>query len=148
VIGTPTPVMPTTGSAIFTLLGATSPTYADGRTGPGTFNGSLEVFFAPSAATVNMAFAVNMPDGNGYTIGGTTTTGPGAMFSANPTAVGVAGNACGSGCYASIQGFFAGTNAARAGVAYNIQDYSLTGGTSTILGAAAFKNTGVPVPTP
>ncbi|MFZ1908024.1 MAG: FecR family protein [Burkholderiales bacterium] len=149
VIGTPTPVMPTTGSAIFTLLGATSPTYADGRTGPGTFNGSLEVLFGPGAATVNMVFAVNMPDGNGYAIGGSTTTGPGAMFSANPTVVGVAGNACGSGCNASVQGFFAGTNAARAGVAYNIQDYPATGGGSgTILGAAAFKNTGVPVPLP
>ncbi|MGA8006233.1 MAG: FecR family protein [Burkholderiales bacterium] len=146
VIGTPTPVMPTTGSAIFTLLGATSPTYADGRTRPGTFNGSLEVFFGPSAATVNMAFAVNMPDGNGYAIGGSTTTGPGAMFSANPTVVGTAGGACGSGCNASVQGFFAGTNAARAGVGYSIQDYQLTGGSGNIVGAAAFKNTGVPVP--
>jgi hypothetical protein len=146
VIGTPTPAMPTSGSAIYTLLGATSPTYADGRTGPGTFNGSLEVVFGARAATVNMAFAVNMPDGNKYAIGGSTTTGPGAMFSANPTVVGTAGGACGSGCLASVQGFFAGTNAERAGVGYSIQDNLLTGGSSTILGAAAFKNTGVPVP--
>jgi hypothetical protein len=146
VIGTPTPAMPTSGSAIYTLLGATSPTYADGRTGPGTFNGSLEVVFGARAATVNMAFAVNMPDGNKYAIGGSTTTGPGAMFSANPTVVGTAGGACGSGCLALVQGFFAGTNAERAGVGYSIQDNLLTGGSSTILGAAAFKNTGVPVP--
>jgi hypothetical protein len=87
-----------------------------------------------------------MPDGNKYAIGGSTTTGPGAMFSANPTVVGTAGGACGSGCLASVQGFFAGTNAERAGVGYSIQDNLLTGGSSTILGAAAFKNTGVPVP--
>jgi hypothetical protein len=146
VIGMPTPVMPTSGSAIFTLLGATSPTYTDGRTAPGTFNGSLEVFFGAGAATVTMAFLVNMPDGNGYVIGGNATTQGGALFSASPTVVGTAGNACGSGCYSSVQGFFAGTNASRAGVAYYIQDYAATGGTSNIVGAAAFKNTGVPVP--
>jgi hypothetical protein len=47
------------------------------------------------------------------------------------------GGACGvSGCTASIQGFFAGASAERAGVGYRIQD-----GTSfnNIIGAAAFQ---------
>jgi FecR protein len=70
VIGMPTPVMPTTGSAIYTLLGATSPTYADGRSAPGVFAGSLEVLFGRANPTVTMAFSVAMPDGNKYLLNG------------------------------------------------------------------------------
>ena len=143
VIGMPTPVMPTTGSAIFTLLGATSPTYTDGRSAPGTFAGSLEVLFG-ARSTVTMAFSVDMPDGNKYLMNGSTAAS-GAMFSTSSLSVtGAGGNACGSGCYSYVQGFFSGANAARAGVAYHISDYYPAG--ADIVGAAAFKNTGVPVP--
>ena len=151
VVGMPTPVMPTTGSAIYTMIGATSPTYTDGRTDPGKFLGSLEVQFAPANPTVTMAFSVSMPDGNKYVVGGQADQYSGAMFSGSTAALyatPAGGNACGSGCNASVQGFFAGANAARAGVGYTIQDNQLTGGTSYIVGAAAFENTGLPVPPP
>lgn len=143
VVGMPTPVMPTTGSAIYTLLGATNPTYADGHTAPGTFAGSLEVLFDARSPSVTMAFSVAMPDGNKYLLNGSTTYS-GALFSSSSlTVTGAGGSACiGSGCFSDVQGFFSGTNAARAGVAYHINDnYS-----ADIIGAAAFKNTGVPVP--
>jgi len=144
VIGMPTPVMPTTGSAIFTLLGATSPTYADGRSAPGTFAGSLEVLFDARSPSVTMAFSVAMPDGNKYLMNGATSFS-GALFSTSSlTVTGAGGNACGSGCYSYVQGFFSGANAARAGVAYHINDFYPAG--ADIVGAAAFKNTGVPVP--
>ncbi|MGA7983608.1 MAG: FecR family protein [Burkholderiales bacterium] len=145
VIGMPTPAMPTTGSAIFTLLGATSPTYTDGRSAPGTFAGSLEVLFGARSPTVTMAFSVAMPDGNKYLLNGTADSYSGALFSASSlTVTGAGGIACGSGCSSNVQGFFAGTNASRAGVAYQINDYYPAG--ANIVGAAAFKNTGVPVP--
>jgi hypothetical protein len=150
VIGMPTPVMPTMGSAIFTLLGATSPTYLDGHTAPGVFAGSLEVLFAPGAPTVTMAFSVSMPDGNKYLLNGPADYTSGALFSSySLTVTGAGGSACSfSGCNSYIQGFFSGANAARAGVAYSVQDPQPTGGASTVVGAAAFKNTGVPVPLP
>ena len=148
VIGMPTPVMPTTGSAIYTLLGATSPTYTDGRSAPGTFAGSLEVLFGARAPTVTMAFSVAMPDGNKYLLNGQADNYSGAIFTGSTYAklsvVSAGGNACGSGCTADVQGFFSGANAARAGVAYQINDYYPAG--ADIVGAAAFKNTGVPVP--
>jgi hypothetical protein len=138
--------MPTTGSAIYTLLGATSPTYTDGRTAPGTFAGSLEVLFGARAPTVTMAFGVTMPDGNKYLMNGPADSASGALFSSSSlTVTGAGGNACvGSGCYSYVEGFFSGANAARAGVAYHINDSY----TADIVGAAAFKNTGVPVPPP
>ena len=145
VIGMPTPVMPTTGSAIFTLLGATSPTYTDGRSAPGTFAGSLEVLFGTRSPSVTMAFSVTMPDGNKYLLNGPADYASGALFSSSSlTVTGAGGNACGSGCYSYVQGFFSGANAARAGVAYHINDYYPAA--ADIVGAAAFKNTGVPVP--
>ena len=143
VIGMPTPVMPTTGSAIYTLLGATSPTYLDGRSAPGTFAGSLEVLFG-ARSSVTMAFNVAMPDGNTYLLNGTASNSSGPLFFGNPAVTSGGGNSCFSnGCSSSVQGFFSGTNAARAGVAYHINDSFNSSG---IVGAAAFKNTGVPVP--
>ena len=74
--------MPTSGSAIYTLLGATSPTYLDGRSAPGTFAGSLEVLFG-ARSSVTMAFSVAMPDGNKYLLNGTASNS-GALFFGEP----------------------------------------------------------------
>lgn len=136
VVGMPTPVMPTSGSAIFTMIGATSPTYVDGHVAPGTFNGSLEVQFSNPNPQVAMAFNITMPDG-GWDFNG-SASGTGNLFGGSATSY---SGSCSNGCTANVQGFFAGPNAARAGIGYQAGV-----NTGSIVGAAAFKNSGVPVP--
>jgi len=134
VIGTPTAVMPTTGNATYTMIGATSPTYTatTGNPGPGTFSGSLTVNFGIGTSTplhaVAGSFNVAMPDKT-YAWTANTTT-PNALFTMFTSTV----TGCISGCSASVNGFFAGANAARAGIAYNVG----TGTGNDIVGAAAF----------
>jgi hypothetical protein len=45
VIGVPATALPTAGSFIYNLAGATSPTFADGSGLPGTFTGTLNILF-------------------------------------------------------------------------------------------------------
>jgi len=136
VIGLPTPSMPATGTATYSLLGATRPTYIDGSTSPGSFSGNLSVDFGK--LTVAMSLSVGMPDGNGYAIGGNAQIASGTAFfsgasGAGLTVSGTSGSACSSVCTASVDGFFAGSSAERAGLGYNILDT-----TKTIVGTAAF----------
>jgi hypothetical protein len=135
VVGLPTPSLPTSGTATYELLGATSPTYVDGRSAPGTFTGTLNVTFNPTYANVGMNFNVAMPNGVGYAISGSTTTAS-SSFSAstNNEDLSVSGGTCATAsCSSQVQGFFAGASAQRAGVAYQINDSS-----AQIVGAAAF----------
>jgi hypothetical protein len=119
--------MPQTGSATYTLLGATSPTYIDGSTPPGTFSGSLSVIFG-ATAFIDANFTVVMPDQTyGMSVKGAQTST--ALFSFSPIMTG-----CCS-CSGSVEGFFAGPTAERAGVGYEIND-SDTG--KDVVGAAAF----------
>jgi hypothetical protein len=129
VVGMPTPRLPTTGSATYTLIGATRPTYTDGLLQPGTFSGSLDVSFGAASATVTANFTVTMTD-NVYGMNGSTTASS-ANFSMSPTVTG-----CFSGCSGLIEGFFAGASAERAGVGYHIVDF---GTNKDVLGAAAFE---------
>lgn len=131
VIGLPTPTMPTIGSATYSLLGATSPSYADG-TGLGIFSGALAVNFGQS--TVDGNFNVAMPGGTyAWTWSGASVSG--SEFSAQSSVVG--GACSSSSCFASVSGFFAGVNAERAGASYHIQDPLTVG--KDVVGAAAFK---------
>ncbi|MGH8664517.1 MAG: hypothetical protein ACREUX_09645, partial [Burkholderiales bacterium] len=134
VIGLPTAVMPTSGTATYTLLGATSPTYVDGAVSPGTFSGVLAVDFGGALRTpaVDMTLGVGI-GGRTYAVVGTAFISSG-VFSGNPTVTDVSG-ACGSGCTASVQGFFAGPSAERAGLGYHINDSIIK---KDIVGAAAF----------
>ena len=137
VVGLPTPSLPTSGTATYELLGATSPTYVDGTSAAGKFTGSLNVTFNPTYANVGMNFNVAMPNGVGYSITGSTTTAS-SLFSASTNnedlSVSGSGGGCAAGvCSSQVQGFFAGASAQRAGVAYQINDSS-----AQILGAAAF----------
>jgi len=132
VVGIPTAAMPTSGTATYTLLGATKPTYASGSSAPGTFSGSLSVTFGGTAA-VSGSFNVAMPDGKGYAWTGSTTTSS-ASFSMSSLSTGT-GGACSSSCSASVQGFFAGANAERAGIGYRVIDSIAN---QTVVGAAAF----------
>jgi len=140
VVGLPTPTLPTSGSASYALLGATNPTYVDGAgTAPGTFSGKLDVTFLATGATVGMNLNVSMPDGKGYAIGGTASTGTGSsLFSGSTsnslTIAATSDVACTRSCSASVQGFFAGASAQRVGLGYSISDFE-----STVVGAAAFK---------
>jgi hypothetical protein len=138
VIGMPTPVLPTVGSATYSLLGATSPTYVGGLTAPGQVtSGALSVTWgAPSYDVALQNFGVSMPDASYRVDGSQTVFSGGSLFVIFPTVTPTAGNACSSGsCEGLVQGFFAGANAERAGISYKIMDFSKP----DIIGAAAFK---------
>ena len=131
VVGMPTASMPTSGTATYSLAGTTRPTYADARTAPGTFSGSLVVDFGDlrGGPRVDGSFNVAMPDKSyAWSIG--ANVGSGYAFSQS--------SSCGScGCSVTTAGFFAGTAAERVGLGYHITD-----GFSTppqVIGAAAFK---------
>jgi hypothetical protein len=131
VIGTPTAVMPTSGSATYSLIGATKPT--DGAT-TGTFSGSLNILFGANH-TIGVNFAVAMSDKTYLLTGSSTTCGAGSAFSMS-TSITAAPALC-SGCTSFVQGFFAGASAERAGIGYHIQDFST--GPRNIVGTAAFQ---------
>ena len=138
VVGMPTATMPTTGTATYSMIGATPPTYADGRTAPGTFSGSLGVDFANAA--VNGSFNVGMPDGKGYAWSIATSINGYTFLENSSGSITGTGGACPNscGCSARTHGFFAGASAERAGVGYHITD-GISSTPANIIGAAAFK---------
>lgn len=140
VIGMPTPMLPA-GTANYSLLGATAPTYVDGSSGPGTFSGALSVDFGK--LTVAMKLDVSMPDSHGYSIGGSALITSGTAFfsgsssQSSLTVTGTTSTSCISGgCNAQVNGFFSGATAERAGLSYYLSDSSVG---KEILGAAAFQ---------
>ncbi|MGE3425075.1 MAG: hypothetical protein AB7N24_23750, partial [Dehalococcoidia bacterium] len=136
VVGMPTPSMPTTGSATYGLIGATSPTLVSGTETPGTFSGTLTVNFDIGNPTVGMNLRVAVGS-LGYAISGNApisgNTFSNSFFQGEGLSA-TTGASCTSGCEASVQGFFAGSSAERAGLGYHITDY-LSG---HVLGTAAF----------
>lgn len=141
VIGLPTVSMPQSGSATYTLLGATSPTYVQGGALPGTFSGSLSVNFGSRTTGVGLDLNVGI-DGKNYSITGnapiSVNTFSGSLISGQGTLVtGGTNGACGKGCDAQVNGFFAGPSAERAGLSYHIADPGLLT-PKDIVGAAAF----------
>jgi hypothetical protein len=136
IVGMPTAQMPTVGSATYTLLGATSPTYLDGSTAPGTLTGNLNVNFGQM--TVGVSLNVAMPDGKGYGVGGAAQISGNFIFGSTGTGLATSGTggACINGCNALVNGFFAGTSAERVGLGYHINDIASS---KDVIGAAAFK---------
>ena len=139
VVGMPTPVMPTMGSATYSLLGATSPTFSSGGS-PGTASfgsgGGLTVNFGVGSSTITLtAFNVAMGSA-GYALNGSTTMcSSTSVFSMNPSVTASGTGSCGAcGCFSSVNGFFAGATAERVGMVYRINTPS-----SDITGAAALK---------
>jgi len=129
VVGIPTPVLPTSGVATYTLAGASQPTYLDGSTAPGTFTGSLSVTFG-TQATINGQFQAAMPDRTfAWSASGATSS---SNFSLATTPSSVSG--CLNSCTITTAGFFAGASAERAGLGYTVDDIS-----KSVLGAAAFR---------
>jgi hypothetical protein len=134
VVGLPTATMPQLGTATYTLLGATRPTYVDGSTAPGTFSGSLSVDFDVRNPNVGLNLSVAMPDTTYAITGNAAITG--AIFAgATGSGVNVSGGGCFSGCSALVTGFFAGSNAERAGLGYHVSDF---GNAKDAIGTAAF----------
>lgn len=134
VVGLPTASMPLSGTANYILLGATKPTYIDGLSSPGTLTGSLSVDFG--RLTVGVALNVAMSSDT-YVIGGNALISSGTPFFNGASGAGLTltGGGCFSGCAASVQGFFAGPSAERAGLGYDIQDFGFG---KQVVGAAAF----------
>ena len=140
VVGIPTAAMPTTGTATYRLMGYTSPTATDGSniTNKYTVSGTLGVTFG--VATVPTSIAVNMTVANSvantFAINGSLSTPAGTATFTGP--VTTTGTGCGSGCSTAINGFFAGTNASRAGLSYSINSGFGAGPANNIQGVAAF----------
>lgn len=139
VIGLPTATMPTTGTATYNLMGYTNPTATDGSTGWGV-KGDLSVTFGTSIASVAINNLTIWNSNHTYVVN--TLTSPLSASNSNPVFSGSFVNttsptgSCGASCATSISGFFAGTNASRAGLSYQI-----TGNTQNVQGAAAFAST-------
>jgi len=73
--------VPSGGTASYDLRGATGPTYADGETAPGTFDGAMGVAFDGPSTKVGIEATVTMPDA---TYGFTTTGGAADPSAATP----------------------------------------------------------------
>jgi hypothetical protein len=128
VVGIPTAAMPSTATATtYSLMGYTSPTATDGSTGY-TFNGSLVAVFSNNTVNVNMIVANST---SSYSLSNVPLGITGSTFTGSfiPT------TCTGLSCTTSINGFFAGTNASRAGLSYSISDSSPT---NNIQGVATF----------
>ncbi|OOG37897.1 FecR family protein [Polaromonas sp. A23] len=116
VAGQPTAVMPTTGSASYSLVGSTAPTLYTGTSGT-LLSTSFVADFA--AATIAVSLATSFG----------TVSGPLSISGAGPQDFS-------GGSNGTIKGFFSGPNAARAGLVYN--GYSSANG-GYFSGAAVFQ---------
>jgi hypothetical protein len=149
--GDPVANTPTSGTATFTLAGATAPTIANGSVAPGTFSGTVGVAFG-TPTTTKIGYDLDVTIG-GYTYDLVTTGGsanPSAsQFSFNGSSFGTVygqgsnkldlptgGPACPTGaCRAEVSGFLAGNGAKALGLGYLIagSDQALN-----VQGVAAF----------
>jgi hypothetical protein len=150
-VGEPVANTPTSGTATFTLAGATAPTIANGSVAPGTFSGTVGVAFG-TPTTTKIGYDLDVTIG-GYTYDLVTTGGsanPSAsQFSFNGSTFGpvygqggqnltlaTGGPACPTGaCRAEVSGFLSGNGAKALGLGYVIagQDANLN-----VQGVAAF----------
>ena len=130
--GAPLTAMPTSGTATYTLAGATKPTFSDGSAAPGVFTGQIGVAFA----TLKVGWDSTV------VIGGSTYAFNSSGGSAAPSVtLGSDGRWIGSSVPANgysgrAYGFLAGAGASHAGMTYFI---SPSGAGPTITGAAAFS---------
>ena len=133
VVGIPTADMPS-GSATYSLLGATSPTLASGAGTPGSVSSaSLTANFDLAQVSLGMNLSVN---GTPYAVSvPNMAIGTPDSFRFGGTGTATNGVDCISvGCTTDVDGYFAGSGAAYAGLGYKV---SIPG--DNINGAAAFK---------
>lgn len=131
------PVLPVTGTLSYTLVGNTDPTDQAGTTGQLTaINSSLTANFSAMTVTSTLGLLMNS---QAWTASGTGSIASGtALFDGSYTSISIDAVSCGT-CTGTFAGFFTG-GAAAAGLGY-----SLTDGSTSISGAAAFGN---PEPAP
>lgn len=129
----------------YTLTGGTSPTDAAGHAGSLT-GGMLEVYFTGSPTVyADLQFDLNGASfsayGSGTFVGGSifALTSGAASSQISSGSYYYSGGACASSCTFNALGFFAGPQAAQAGLSYLIQGTSANG---DITGVAAFKHSG------
>ncbi len=138
VTGIPTPNMPTTGTAYYNLLGATTPSAQDGGSWS-LSSGSLSANFGTQQVSVSLNVQNNDNVDQSYSVISAPATISGATFAAS----GMSASGCMNGCNASVNGAFYGNNAARAGLAYQINDVNVR----SVQGVAAFtKNINTTAP--
>jgi hypothetical protein len=126
VVGLPTPVMPTAGTAVpFTQIGATKPTTTDGTGVLGTASVGLSANFVSGTVSANITAAFTTPGTWGYsvtipgTISGQQMTGSAlGIFTTGTPPTPYTCGAC--NCSASFNGAFFGAGASHAGIAYKI----------------------------
>ena len=136
VVGIPTAAMPISGTANYNLMGHTKPMASDG-TQWGLAGAQLTANFGTSTVAVSLKIT-NGTDS--YAIVQQPVAISGATFSsAGALPVTPTGSVCGQGCSASVNGFFAGKNASRAGMSYTVTDTSVR----SIQGVAALASTGI-----
>lgn len=138
VVGLPTVTLPTIGSVTYTLLGATAPTFSSGS---GLVSlGSLESLTLlanlSGTRTTGGSFTMSLKDPALNLISFNGSFSGGAVFSGSSTTGTGAG--CSGSCGVSLNGFFAGANAERAGVSYQVQTPGCSTG-CTGVGVAALK---------
>lgn len=138
VVGIPTTLLPASGSATYTLLGATKPTGSDGSLAPGTFSGTMSVTFGVSTTislSAQLAFSGFTYNLTGF--GSSSSGAPHFTGSMSGSSTGTPGAyTCSGSCTASVDGAFFGSGAAYSGYAYKVGN--TTGGTS-VSGVAVFK---------
>jgi hypothetical protein len=132
VSGVPTPVADMQAlqtanvTATYSLLGATHP---DGWIGQGNVtSGSLTARFGSGQVDVHLG--INAA-GDDFALAATNLPISGSSFGGSDFYT-TSASTCSGGCFSTVQGFFSGANAARAGMSYNIDEGGLQG-------AAAFK---------
>lgn len=138
VIGIPTATMPTAGTATYNLIGYTTPTATDGTTGWNVSGTLMANFSITTSTSVNLTVenpSLTIPVS--YTLNG-VLTGTGTTFTTGASPIAVGGGC--TTCTASIDGFYAGADASRAGLTYAISDPSTN---RNVQGATAFASTGI-----
>jgi hypothetical protein len=116
--------------ASYSLLGATLPSSSTGAVGQVT-EGSLSADFGSGLVDANLALSFGSDVGYAMAADGLPISGATFGGSGNYT---FGGSDCAAGCPTTVTGFFAGSNAARAGLSYDIQGTAI----GAINGAAAF----------
>ena len=137
-----------TGNASYDLLGATSPTYSEQTSPAGVVNSaSLVANFDSGSVNVLMNFTIGVVTSQTYDMNAPATMGTGAnrfefgasgFYTVNAPG---GGFSCSGGCDTRIKGFFAGDQAARAGLTYHVDLDPFPDGRNPsrqVTGAAAF----------
>ena len=134
VVGVAAPNQPTTGTATYTMLGATTPSMDGFVTSASVVSSTLAVDFGTLSGTFNAQWVINGANtstastGVPFSISGATLSGSGTI----PSGPG----AFSGGASIGLAGFLAGDGAVRAGMAYHISATSPS--PSNVYGAIAY----------